>query len=693
MSEAPPPSRSQAVKTAMLPATEPAAAQAGVLRPLRNSQWWLALLLMVGTIAAYRPAWQAGFIWDDHSHVENNTLLVAPDGLKRIWFSFDSPQYYPLVFTTFRLERAFWGLNPAGYHWVNLLLHGLDALLVWRLLRRLRVPGAWLAAALFALHPVNVESAAWITERKNTLSMFFFLLSLFWYLRFDEQTEGRGSPQTLPCAASILYALSLCAFVLALFSKTAVAPLPVVLLGLAWWRRGWVARRDLLRSAPFFAAALVLIPCTILCEHHAGAEIVRADGFCARLAGAGWAFWFYLYKAVWPLHLMFVYPRWRIDPLNPLSYLPGLLVLGIFVLCWRFRQRWGKSWLLGLGYFAVMLLPALGLVNIYFMRYSLVSDHWQYFAILGPLALAAAGMTRALDLVGKGLPWLKPIVLGALLLVLGGLTGRQSAAYADDETLWRASIAANPECWMAYNNLGLILFSRGQADAAMAHYRKALEFEPANTEARNNLGNALFQQGKLPEAMAEFRQALAIRPGDAEMHDNFATVLLQAGQSDEARAHFQKALAIWPNDARAHGNLGNLLVQNGQVRQALAHYQAALRLQPTNVLVLNNLAWVLATCPDASVRDGARALELAQRAERFAGGTNPAIGSTLAAAYAELGQFGEAVTTARQALALAAARTNTALIEGLRANLELYEKGSPFHEASQTNSGNRPQRP
>ena len=313
-------------------------------------RWLFGLLMVVAVLLAYQPAWHGGFIWDDESHVVHNRLLVEPDGLKRIWFSLEAPQYYPLVFTTFRLERALWGLNPAGYHVVNLLLHSASALLLWQLLRRLRVPGAWLAAAVFALHPVNVESVAWITERKNTLSMFFFLLSLLWYGRSDRQTsaaEGQNSetantrPSTLN--PKLCYGLSLLAYVLALFSKTAVAPLPLVLLLMAWWKRRRVTGRDVWRTVPFITAALVLIPLTVVFEHQAGAEIVRSDSFWARLAGAGWAVWFYLFKAVLPVNLSFIYPRWRIDPANLLSYVPGLLVALGFVVCWRFRRRWGKA--------------------------------------------------------------------------------------------------------------------------------------------------------------------------------------------------------------------------------------------------------------------------------------------------------------------------------------------------------------
>ena len=247
----------------LIPPPAPAmAATTAVARP-GLPVWLMAALLALVTMLAYRPVWQAGWVWDDGVHVTQNRLLWEPHGLRQIWFSVSAPQYYPLLFTSFRLEYALWGLNAAGYHCVNILLHAASALLVWRVLRRLSVPGAWLAAAVFALHPVNVESVAWVSQRKNTLCLFFFLLSLLFYLRWESAREPGTAPggsklKKGPPPSALPYWLSLAAFVLALLSKVVVAPLPLVLLGLAWWRRGRVTRRDWWRSAPFFGAATLL---------------------------------------------------------------------------------------------------------------------------------------------------------------------------------------------------------------------------------------------------------------------------------------------------------------------------------------------------------------------------------------------------------------------------------------------------
>jgi tetratricopeptide (TPR) repeat protein len=871
--------------------------------------WLIGGLLLAATFIAYLPVWRAGFIWDDDTFLWNNPLIQSPHGLRQLWFTTAAPDYFPLTSTTLWLEWRLWGASPLGYHLVNVLLHALSAVLLWRVLARLRIPGALLAAAIFAVHPVNVESVAWITERKNTLAMSFYLLSLLLYLHSDDERKarieeggderGRSPSSILHPPSSLLYCLSLLAFVCALLSKTAVAPLPLVLLGLAWWRRGRLELRDVWRSIPFFGLAAAAGLAAIWFQYHRaiGASMldVRNDSFGSRLAGAGWAFWFYLYKAVLPLHLSFVYPRWQISGSSVWSYIPGLLALAVLLVCWWYRRGWGKGALLGLGYFVVMLLPVLGFVNIYFMRYSLVADHWQYFAIIGPSALGAAGVTLACGLGGRGRAWLAPALGGAVVLALGVLTWREALTYTNLKTLWTATVERNPSAGIAHNNLGTLLLAEGHVDEAIAHFDKALALEPNAADVHSNLGSALLQRGLFEQAILQFRQAISIQPdsamahnnlgnalsrqgrldeaivqlqkavefqpafasarcnlasallqagrvdeaipqlqralelqpdladayvnlGDAlltkgqvqdsvanlrkavelqpalasthyslanallqdgriddailqfqkamatepgfapahnglanaflqkgevdqalaqyqtalsldprlaEAHLNLANLLLQRNQTDQAIAHFQAALRLQPNLAAAHSNLANALFSKGYVDDALAHFQQALKLQPNlaeahnglaNALLqkgrvaeatthyqaavaavpnhpylLNNLAWVLATCPDASIRDGARAVQLAQQAERLSGGKDPALLGTLAAAYAETGQFTDAVATARSALKLANAQTNTAQIETLRRRLKLYESGSPFRDTELTPREDQPQ--
>ena len=667
---------------------------------------WLGLLLTMVTIVAFHPAWHGGFIWDDELNVVHNRLLVEPDGLKRIWFSLEAPQYYPLTYTTFYLERRLWGLHPAGYHFVNLCLHSACALLLWRLLRRLRVPGAGLAAAVFALHPVNVESVAWITERKNILSLFFFLLSLLLYLRSDEPSKvqslkSRGGSQPpassdthdatgntqhatrfpfhapLPPPSSLCYGLSLLAFALALLSKTAVAPLPVVLLLVAWWRQGRVAGRDVWRTVPFFTAALLLIPLTMAFEFEGGAEIVRSDNFWSRLTGAGWAFWFYLYKAVLPLNLIFIYPRWRIAPAHLLSYVPALLVVLGFGVCWRYRQGWGKAGLFGLGYFVVMLLPVLGFIDIYFMRFSLVADHWQYFAIIGPIALVAAALTAAGERLGRGKAGLGVAVGGALLLVLGVLTWKQAAIYADEETVWRDTLAKNPACWLAHGDLGIALGMKGQTDEAISQYQQALRLKPDYAEAYNNLGIAFYQQGRADEAILQFQEAIRLTPDYADAHDNLGNALAQKGQIDEAITQYQQALRLKPDDADAHNNLGNALGQKGQLDDAIRQFQQALRLKPDYADAHDNLGNALGQKgqTDDAIRQFQQALRLRPN--------DAGACYNLALALASKGQLDDAIRQFQETIRLKPdyADAHNNLGAALAANGQIAEAISQFQEA------------
>ena len=770
---------SRPANNSTLPAARTANAFVG--GPVRwlSQDWLLGLLLVLGTIVAYQPVWQAGFIWDDDRHVTQNRLLLAPDGLKQIWFSLNSIQYYPMVFTTFRLEQALWGLNPAGYHWVNLLLHAASAVLVWRVLGRLNVPGAWLAAGVFALHPVNVESVAWISERKNTLCMLFYLLSVLLYLRSEstretsakdeagKMAEGLPSPSIRHPPSSLFYWLSLGAFVLALLSKTAASPLPFVLLGLAWWRRGRVTRRDVWRSAPFFAASLILGLMTVWFERHQTSfEVVRDDSVWSRLAVAGRAVWFYLYEALVPVHLVPIYPRWKINPSNALSYVPVLLLVSAFAVFWHFRRSWGKAWLFCAGYSVVMLLPILGFVNIGYMSFSLVADHWQYFSIIGPIALASAGLATAFGSIPSPEPEvqspaspspprshrmerarsvLSTALGGALLAVLGVLTWRQSAIYTDSEALWRATVAVNPGSWRAQNNLGIALLQKGRLDEAILYDQRALKLEPDSAEihnnlasaflqegrldeaithyqaalktqpdfavAHNNLGNLLRQKGQVQEALAHYKRAVELQPDLTQAYCNLASVLLQQGQVDEALTQFQKALdtdvhfqAASPSAANVaktrrrpgddpatdegetllisttHYTVGNILVRRGRVGEAIAHFQAALEIRPDFAEAAIHLAWVLATTPQASLRNGARAVELARRGDELSGGHSLEAIGTLAAAYAEAGRFSEAVASAQRGLTSVAAQTNQALLNQIQAQIKLYEAGSPLRD-------------
>jgi tetratricopeptide (TPR) repeat protein len=533
-------------------------------------RWTAAGLLLLVTVVTYMPTLRAGFIWDDDGLITNNRMVQARDGLYRIWFTTEAHEYYPLTSSVRWLQWRLWGKNPVGYHAVNILLHAANVLLIWIILRHLRIPGAWLAALLFAVHPVNVATVAWISEQKNTLSMLFVALSILWYLRFDEDNEG------------CWYGLSLAAFLLALLSKAAVVMLPVVLLGCVWWLRGRLRSRDWLRTAPFFALSILLGLTTIWFEYNRdlSGRLVHVGGLFSRLAVAGLAPWFYLYKAVFPLDLCMVYPQWNPAGWGWSGWLPGIALAGSFALLWRKRDGWGRPLLFGLGYSVVMLFPVLGFFDQGFYRYSMVADHWQYYSMVGVTALAAAGAVTLGTHLPRGQQQVIGLVAGVVMIVLGTLSWQRCLVFCNQETLFRDNLLHNPLAWVAHNNLGLALIEQGRGQEAIEHFEDALRIRPDYPEAHNNLANALRQVGRYPEAIGHYEQALRARPDDPEGHNNVGNALLQVGKYPEAIGHYEQALRIRPDFPEAHNNLGFALEQEGRTKEAVGHYEDALRIRP-----------------------------------------------------------------------------------------------------------------
>jgi tetratricopeptide (TPR) repeat protein len=552
-----------------------------------DKSWLLALTLVLVTFAAYTPVWHAGFIWDDDRHVTDNRIVKASDGLYRTWFTTEPADYYPLTWTLWWLEWRLWGDGALGYHIVNVLLHALNAALVWLILQRLKIPGAWLAALVFAIHPVNVATVAWVSEQKNTLSMLFYAVAILLYLRFDEENRWPRSERGWRW-----YGLSLATFLLALFSKSAVVMLPVVLLGCVWWRRGRVRLKDLRHSLPFFVLSLVLGLVTIWFQHNRALKggVVRTVSFLFRLAAAGWGPWFYLDKALLPVNLSVIYPKWEINASLWVSYLPGMLLVGCVTLFWWKRQTWGRPLLFALGYFVTMFFPVLGFFDQGYYAYSLVADHWQYYSIIGIIALmVAAGVTLCRD-TGSLRRRIGTVTGAVVLVALGTSAWIRASVYGDAETLWRDTLAKNPNAWVAHDNLGSALLQAGRLPEAIRHYEQALQIKPDYAEAHNNLGIALKDQGKVPEAIAHYKQALRIKPDDAEAHYNLGNAFLQEGKSEEAIGHFEQALRIKPDYAKAHYKLGVGLEQVGRLQEALGHYEEAVRIKPDFTQAQNALA-------------------------------------------------------------------------------------------------------
>jgi tetratricopeptide (TPR) repeat protein len=694
-----------------------------------------AALIFALTLIVYIPAMRAGFIWDDETYVERNTLLqLGWEGLERIWTPRETPQYYPVVFTMFWLEHQVWGYAPQGYHVVNVILHALNALLVWRLASVLRIRWAWLIGAVFALHPVHVESVAWITERKNTLSGFFYLLAAIAYLRFDhdEQREEASGNRWL------FYAVSFVLFVLALLSKSVTCSLPAALILMMLWERKRITFQRLAPLIPFFVIGLLLALNTARIEHeHVGATGEEfAFSIADRFLIASKALLFYPWKILWPWPVIFIYPRWVIDDGNVWQYWSVAIVIVIAVVATILFIRGTRGPGLALAFFAGTIFPALGFVNVYPMVFSFVADHFQYLASLGIIALAVSALALALQTRQR-------MALASILILtpLALITFVHSMTFANRETLYRATLSKNDNAFMAHNNLATELLRQSEyaemegrfadRDALHAeahqHLLRAIELKPRYAEALGNLSDFLAIYGRYEEALQFAQQSLDakiaradiqemmrsdVRPKFSPISDAFrsvATLQATTNRREEAKRSFEEAIGWDPDDLGLRGEYAELLVKTNDLDGARAQYERVLQIDPTNVGALGTLAeiarrqerfaearhlyqraidaapfgpererWqlllirLLATCPDPKVRDTALAIRLADQIVQNTGRRNPAALDVLANVLAEDGRISEAIATGEEAANLADKLRMADLAKDIRARVEQY---------------------
>jgi len=545
-------------------------------------------LIFAATVAAYAPVWRAGFIWNDSDYVTKPALRSLA-GLGRIWFQLGATeQYYPLLHSAFWLEHRLWGDAPIGYHLLNVALHAGSAALVLVLLRRLAVPGALLAALIFALHPVCAESVAWISEQKNTLSTVFYLAAALSYLRFD---AGRRPGR---------YALATGLFLAAVLSKTVTATLPAALLVIIWWRQGTLGwRRDLRPLLPWLVAGAIAGQFSSWVErHYVGAQgAAFALGPLERLLLASRAVWFYFGKLLWPANLIFIYPHWTIRAADLSAYLWLAALAAVFAGLGWWRRR-GRAPLAGGLLFVGTLFPTLGFFNIYAFVYSYVADHWQYLASLGVIAPLAAGLTLA----ARRLPAAARFAGAAgLLALLGLLTTRQGRLYTDMDTFYRTTLTKNPGAWMAHNNLGIMLRDDQRWPEAIDHFETALRLRPDAAEVHNNLGATLADAGRNAEAEREYQEALRLQPDYGLALNNLAYLQYQTQRLPEALATYDATLKLMPRHPAAHYNRGRILADLGRMDEALAEFQTTRQLDPklpgvieTVATLYNNLGQTLA---------------------------------------------------------------------------------------------------
>jgi protein O-mannosyl-transferase len=592
-------------------------------RPRAATIFWQAALIILMGGWIYGPALHGGWVWDDLTEIPQNSLLPDPHGLAKIWAGASGPDYFPLKTSVQWILWRAWGEHPTGYHLVSLGLHLLSALLFWRLLQKLGLRFAWLGGLFFVVHPLVVESVAWIAELKNTLSLAFLLAAMLAYLRFDQGVPGeRRRP----------YALALIRYALALLSKSSVVMFPFVLLLYAWWRRGRVGRRDLAAAAPFFGLSLLLGLLTVFFQYHRALAVwtIPVGGPASHLAVAGTSLAFYLGKSLVPLGLHPMYWQWSVLPPTPVQFLPWAVLAILLAWLGTRRAPWSRAVLFGLGFFLLNLLPVLGFLPMSYLHISWVADHFAYLPLLGLIGLGVG----AVGVLWQRFPTVRTGLVGGIAAV-ALLMARESRGYAgsfeSDEALWTRTLLRNPQAWMAHIDLGRDQFQAGRLQPAISEYDLALGIRPDLPEAYYNRGSTYLRMGRLPEAERDLEMAIHLQPDSPDAQTNLGNALARSGdllaaiphyeealrlqpdaadaRANLAQAHFglandlagrrefsgaigeyRRALEAQPDSARIHANLGNALLLSGRLTEAVVQYQEALRLDPADEGTRANLS-------------------------------------------------------------------------------------------------------
>ena len=623
------------------------------LAPVKFTPWQqtaLTVAIIIAVAVVYLPALRGDFVWDDFLLITGNPLLQSFSGLLEIWSGGRTADYFPLTNTLFWIEHHLFGANPTGYHAVNVLLQIANALLVWRLLKCLNIPGAWLAGLIFGIHPVHVASVAWISEVKNLLAMFFALLSVLCFLSY----LGRDGPMGRPSSSAVApyqYSASLLFFTLALLSKTQVVFLPVVLLLCAWWQnkerhaRGIALRhpdgaarrpyqnfpRDVVRFLPFFLIAIVLGLVTMWFQNRGiGEEEIVLGSLPRRIVNAAMAIWWYAGHLFAPVRLMAIYPNWRFDSPGVLEWLPLIALIGVLACLWHWRNRGTGGAFFAVACFILALLPVLGLVRMAYVRSgTLVADHLQYFADLPLIALfsacvacawnqrpvctdqpprnATAGRQRATQTATA-------TVVALLVAAMGTYAFVRTDVYRNEETLWPDNLAKNPDAWQAHIMMAQRRFIQERYAEAAYHAGRAAELKPQLADIHNELGLAYCRLERFEEGIAEYRKALQLKEanppiarsaGVAKIRANLANALAitanhlsesahtvpeeAARRYDEAIRQYEEALEIDPQQPAVHRNLGMLLAQLGRYDEAIPHLRATLQMVPNEPIARETL--------------------------------------------------------------------------------------------------------
>lgn len=545
----------------------------------RQIQILAAIALLLAALCAYQPAITAQFVWDDGAFTENPLMRTA-EGLRQVWTSPSSngreQHYWPLVYTVFWAEYHVWGLEPLGYHLINILLHAANALLLWRVLNRLGVPGSWFAGMIFVLHPVHVESVAWVIELKDVLSGFMYLAGFALFLRFE-------TSRWRTC-----FSLALLCFVLAMLSKSISVTLPAALALAIWWREGHLSRAALWRILPFavVAALMVIVDLSVVQENE---KLVFHVPLGARIMIAGKAIWFYAAKLVWPANLMTIYPRWHFEHGFAAGYVYPISVLGCLTALYLLRNRIGRGAFCAAAFFVVTLSPTIGIIQFAFMRHSFVADRFQYLASAGLIALFAACAAHVTATLPASRRITAMIAASTLLAVLGMLTWLQASAYHSSETLFRLNVERNPDSAVVHYNYGISLSDQKRDAEAEREYRIALKLSPEDPYIHVGLSTVLIATGRFDEAIEHLNEALRLQPDSAETLYNLG--MAWAHKKDYAKAEqcMLRALRRDPHLLNARLNYGALLARRGDYTAARTQFRTVLRTDPANQIAAKNL--------------------------------------------------------------------------------------------------------